>query len=572
MPVDTLDLKRRLEAAITDRASVDATWTEVERWVGPLSGGLPANRATISEGSVDRERAEIWDSTAPDGADKLAAHLSSSITNPAVRWAKMVWKPKRLQESTEANKWLEEATDRIFSELQESDFYREIGSFYGDWVRYCTACFVAEPLKDALTKEDWRGLDFSAPPIRECYYEPDYHWNVLRWWRVFSWTPGQIISKFGTENVPERVRQLSVSPDQNMTRLRVAYAIWVREEQMGKPKEFPAAPELRPVGCVYFLCDSGEQLGDEDGHYEMPVYVVPWEKAAGSNWGHGPGIRVLPDVRYLNERLKQIRVAGEKACDPAFAVTERGQLSDLDIRPGQRTIVSDIDAIKVLESGSKFQVGEHDIADLRAQIRARFWTDELTLKLSPQMTATEVNARLDMMQKLFGPTLSRLQATALNPLWQLVFAMLYRAGKLPQMPAIVRQEVVDSGGEFEIDYQGPLSRAQRMDEVAAVERLASAAAGLIKLGFQEVATTFDPDAALREMAKRLGTPATILRSQDDVKKRLEEQRKLQAQAAQAELARAQADANAKNAQAAAVQSTPAQPVPLVTPEAGGGLM
>ena len=573
MPVDTIDLKRRLEASIANRSGVEGTFDEIERWVGPLSGGVPADRQPMSEGGVNRERAEVWDSTAPDGADKLAANIYTSITNPSTRWARTRWRKKELRDNTEANKWLETETDGCMADLADSDFYTEIAAFYGDHVRYNTACFVAEALKDAMSPDQWTRFDFTAPPIRECYYEPDYAGNVLRWWRVFTWTAGQIISKHGADRVPQRIRDMANHADQSVNKLQVAYAIYVRQERVGKKKEAPLAPELRPVGACYFLMDSGEMLGEETGYYEMPVYIVPWEKAAGSDWGHGPGIRCLPTVRYLNARLEQQRMAGEKAIDPAFTVTESGLVSNPDLMPGGMTVTRRPDDIKVFESGSKFNVGETDIADLRAQVRGMFWTDELTLKLSPAMTATEVNARIDQMNKLFGPTLARLYSSMLDPLLKLVFATRYRAGRMAPMPPAVRQAVMASGGEFDIEYQGPLARAQRIDEVAAIEREAAFNAAGMKMGFSEAKFTFNFAAAARRIGELLGTPAEIRRSEPEVKAMIEAEQKMLAQAQAAEVARAQGEAMQQRADAAtAMQSVPAQPMPLVSPEAGGGLM
>ena len=572
MPVDTLDLKKRLDSAIAARKNLDATLDQVEKWVGPLSGGVPVDR-TATEGMVNWQRREVWDSTAPDGADKLAAHIFTNITNPSVQWAKLAWESKKLQENTEANKWIEDATEKIFAELKTSDFYDEFGKFSQEWVRYGTAVLVAEALHDALSADGWKGLDFTAPPIRECYYDPDYAGNVLRFWRVLNWTAGQIISKFGADEVPQKVRDQAANPDQSASRMKIVYAVWVRPEQMGKKKTAPLAPELRPVGHCYFLFESAELCGKEDGFYEMPVYIVPWSQTPGSDYGHGPGIRVLPDVRTLNDTIETQRMAARKAVDPAFTVTERGLVSDVNLEAGGMTVTRNPDDLKVFESGSKYAVGEHDIADQRAQIRARFWTDELTLKLSPQMTATEVRARIDQMQKLFGPTLAGLQSKALNPLLQLVFSMLYRASRLLPMPPQVKQEVLAAGGDFNIEYQGPLSMAQRMDEVAAQERIAAFVAALEKAGFPEARLTFNADAAVREVAKRLGTPASILYSADEVKAKVKAEQDMQRQAMQAEIAKTQGQALNQAAQAnAAGASMPAQPMPLVSPEAGGGLM
>jgi hypothetical protein len=571
MAVDTMELKRRLETQIASRKTLDSTFDQVEKWVGPLSGGLSPEKPNLP-GSIDWERVEVWDSTGAAGSDKLVAFLSSSITNPAVRWMRRTWLDRDLQENTNANEWLDDSTDVGFAELEASDFYTEMGKFYGDWVRYNTACFVAEAKKDAISPKEWEGFDFTAPPIRECFYEPDCDGKVLRWWRVLNWTAGQILSKWPDGPVPQRVRDMAADPARAIERLKIAYAIYVRPELRGKKKEKVLAPELRPVGSCYFLVDSGEMCGEERGYYEMPVYVVPWSQAAGSDWGTGPGIRSLPDVRTLNDAVKTMRTAARKAVDPSFTVTERGLMSDVNMKSGGMTVVASHDDIKPFESGSKYAVGEHDIADQRAIVRGHFWVDELTLKLSPQMTATEVNARIDMMQKLFGPTLSNLQSAALDPLVELVFASLFRAGKLPPMPPEVKRSVEEAGGEFRIQYEGPLSRAQRIDEVASIERLGAAASAFKKMEFADIDLVFDAEQAMREIAKRLGTPAVCLRSATDVKKASDAQKEMQRKAMAAEVARAQGEAVAQQAEATgAVQSVPAQPTPIVSPEAGGGL-
>ena len=112
-----------------------------------------------------------------------------------------------------------------------------------------------------------------------------------------------------------------------------------------------------------------------------------------------------------------------------------------------------------------------------------------------------------------------------------------------------------------------------MDEVAGIERLASFIAAHVKMGFPKTALSYNEDAAVREIAKRLGTPAVCLFSAEEVKAKVKQMDQMQAQAAAAEVARAQGEAIQQNATAMqSIQSTPASPVPLLTPEAAGGLM
>ena len=571
MSMDVRDLKARLELLKSDRSNLDSTFRQVEKWVGQMSGGIPVDEQGLGESSATWERAEVWDFTAADGADKLQNNLYSGLTNPAERWAKMSYTDKQLQSDADATKALDDSTDALFAALAASDFYDQAGAFFGDLVRYGTGIFVAEPKTDALTAEQWKGLDCTAVPPRECYFELDSSGNVFRFWRVLSWTAVKILSKFKPETVPERIREMATKPEGSTTRHSVAYAVWVREERMGLPKEAPLAAELRPVGAGYFLLEGAEQLGEETGFYEMPVYVVPWQTASGSDWGYCPGIRCLPTVRYLNGLLEYVWNSGEKALDPPTMVTEFGLLSDLDHRAGAKIVVRDLDnSMKAFESAARFDVGDAMIGRLQVMIRQLFMVDDLMLKESPAMTAQEVRARREQQNKLFGPTLASIASKWLDLFVKNTFAMLYRAKKLPKLPA----SVVAAGGEFVIEYQGPLFRAQRIEEVAAIERLASFVAAHVKMGFTKAALVYDEVAATREVAKRLGTPAVVLKSERQVAILVKQQEELQARMLKAEADRAEGEAIEQGADAAAsagaVQPVPANPVPVVTPEMGGG--
>lgn len=572
MAMDVRDLKGRLELLKADRSNLDSTFRQVEKWVGHLSGGvLPDQQA--GEAGVEWERAEVWDFTAADGADKLQNNLYSGLTNPAERWVRAAYLKKDLQNDADATVALDDSVDVLFAELAASDFYDQVGAFFGDLPRFGTGIFVGEPKVDALTAAQWKGLDCTAVPPGEGYFELDSAGTVFRFWRVLSWTAVKILSKFKPETVPERIREMATRPEGSTTRHEVAYSVWVRTERMGLPKQFPLAAELRPIGAGYFLVESAEQLGEETGYYEMPVYVVPWQTASGSDWGYCPGIRCLPSVRYLNTLMEYDRLAREKALDPPTMVTETGLLSDIDHTPGAKITVRDLEgSMKTFESGAHFDVADTTIRDLREMIRQLFMVDDLMLKESPAMTAQEVRARRELMNKLFGPTLAAIASKFLDPFIKNLFAMLHRAGRLPKLP----EAVVTSGGEYVLEYQGPLFRAQRIEEVAAIERLGSVVAGHVKMGFTKAALVYDEVAAIREIAKRLGTPAVVLRSERQVTKMAKEQEQLQARMMKAEADRAEGEAIEQGADAAAsagaVQPVPANPVPVVTPEMGGGLM
>jgi hypothetical protein len=235
--------------------------------------------------------------------------------------------------------------------------------------------------------------------------------------------------------------------------------------------------------------------------------------------------------------------------DPATIVTERGLLSDLNLRKGGKTVVRRLDDISTYESKARFDVSEMMLADMRNMVRKHFREDDLTLKDSPAMTATEAQLRVELLNRLFGSTVGRTNNDLSDPMLQLVFNMMYRADRFPPPPP----SVLASNPAMQIEYLGPFMRSQRTDEVAAIERLFSAVAAAKKMGFEDAADAFSAGGAVREMADRLSTPAACLNSVAEAKAQADNRAKMQKAAQTAEVMKTAAEGDKAAAMAQATQ-------------------
>jgi len=574
--LSTEHLRANYESLKAGRSNVEQVWAEIEKFIGPFGSGRFAGDAG-GEGAVDWERSEVWDSTAIVGSEKLAANIHGGVTHPSVRWFRLEWDDADLKRDKDAVEHLERVSDEIYAQLQASDFNAEVGSCYLDFTRLGNFVLCCEVAKE---KERWDGLDFTAIPLRDAYFELSPRGHVTRFFQRLNWTPRQIVDRFGEGGVPEHIRLKAEQPSATEP-IEVVFAVFERREFLGtgfepdgKPKVL--APERRPIGFRYFLAGSAEQLGEDGGYYRMPVFAGGWQRAAGSQWAYGPGHLALPAVRLLNSLCEADHGSSSKAVDPPSLVDERGLLTDLDLRPGGMTVVRDVEkSIRVLDTGYRPDIADRKIFDLRNEIRAFFHVDELQLKDSPAMTATEAQIRYELMNRLLGGTLARLQSEVLDMLVMLVYETLLREGLLPEVPASVKQKAQRGGGSLKVNYLGPLSRAQRTDEVAAIERGASFVAALTKMGLitpEQAQDSFDPDSSIREVFRLLGAPANILRSERERDNRRKARVEAESRAMQAEVARAEGEAleqQAMGAQAAGLP-VPASPPPVIAPTLGGG--
>ena len=392
-----------------------------------------------------------------------------------------------------------------------------------DLVAYGTSVIVEEVEGDELTGKDLKVV-FTAIPVKEIYFEMDHKGRVCSLYRKLEWTAGQIITKFGKDKVPQDIVEKAENTSSASTKMTVIYAITKRDGFDKYEYNGPVAADKRPYEWKYILKSSCETLGDVGGYYEMPAFVPRWRKTSESKWGNSPAMIALPDILTLNQLTELILRATEKVVDPATLTTERGLLSDLDLEAGGLSVVRTLDDIKVHESKARFDVSELEREKLRESINHVFYVDQLELKDSPTMTATEVQVRYELMQRLLGPTQGRLVSDLLDPLIQRTFNIMFRAGMLPKVPDIVAQ----SDSELDIQYIGPLSRAQKVDAAAAAERWIAGALQISEINPQ-VLDNIDFDAMVRDQADVLNVPAKYLK---DKAKVTAERKEREAQAVQ----------------------------------------
>jgi hypothetical protein len=509
MAVEIPFLKQIYETLKSDRSDEDTVWDDIETFIMPLTGKV--SQAIEKSSPENKTNILLWDLTAPLANEHLAAALHSDVTSPASRWLDFEWEDAEVEQDHDAVVYREKLSELVWSELQASDFNMEIASAYGEWSGIGNMALVCEPMSTGV---EWKGLDFTAVPCRQVQFQENSRGGVHRWFRQLEWTALQIVDHCEREKnadgtpkyaAPEKYKTMSEASGQANQKVSVVFCVYRRE---GTPEEVQGrvVPELRPFGCVYFTLEDGVQLGEEGGYYRMPAVMARWGKRPGTQWGYGRGHLALRAVKGLNYFKELQLVAGEKAVDPATGSTER--VSNIDLRPGKTSVMPSKDDLWTIESSARFDVSAEIIRDDRIEIRRCFHEDDLQLKESPQMTATEVQARKDQMNRAMGSPVARLQTDALQPIVMMVLDHLARAGKLPAPPEIVRRKKA----EVKLRFRGPIARAQLLDEVVAIEREAGFIANLLKLGFTNARHYFNLGNAIKEHSKRLGVPASVLNS------------------------------------------------------------
>jgi hypothetical protein len=543
--MDPVEIVRRVDVLKTARATVEVIWNDVEKYIMPLRIGNMYVR-DISEAAVSLIRDDVYDSTAIFAAQRMANAMHGSITNPNIKWRSRLFKPPtQLNKDSDSKDWLEGADDREWEELYDSNFDPEISSAYQDLVGIGN-CFM-NVVAENDSPDDWAGFNFTAVPIKESFFERDHRGELYRYYRWLNWRATEIksfaVSKWGESvKLPDAVEKELGEGGNPDKRFDIIYAVYCRPDKIKNASsgQVLSATE-RYVGEKYVVKDTKEQLGEEGGFYEMPTFHCPWEKTTGSVWGHGPGMIMSPTAKYINFWLELEDMAVRKMIDPALLVTQRGLISDLQLGPGGVTVVRDLNAVKVLQSEGRIDFSKMSLKEMREAIKEAFHNDELQLRDSPQMSATEAQIRYELMNRVLGPTMGRIQTSLLSKILDRTFKTLLRNKQFGAIPS----QVTAAKAQYKVVYTGALMRSQQSDEVAAIERWLGQVGAAAKV-FPKVTNVVDIMEWARGLALKLNVPAKFLRTV----KAAEEMARQQdaAQAAQTRLALMQAKGEADQAQ------------------------
>ena len=400
----------------------------------------------------------------------------------------------------------------MYDLFNQTNFNSEVHELYLDLVAMGTGClFIEEGNKGFATEQ----IHFKAMHISEYYIQENISGYVDTLYRKYKLSARQAVQEFGKDNLGEKVLQAATDkPDKEFNFIHAVEPTEDYERAMGK-----ANTKLPFHSC--HVCEEDKMVVRVGGYNEFPYLVPRWSKATGEIYGRSPSYNALPDIKTLNKAVEIGLKAWAKAIDPPLLVQDDGVIGKVRMTPGGITVIRNDAAVKPLQIGANWQITDMKENQLRTAIRQAYYSDQLQLQEGPQMTATEVQVRYELMQRLLGPTLGRFQSEFLNPLIERVFGIMSRAEAFFPTPDILEGELID------IDYVGPLARSQRMEEAVAVERLYQLAMqiGQVDTSIMDI---IDHDEAVRARAELLGVPKSILRGREEVDE-LREQRAMQQQ-------------------------------------------
>ncbi|ANS03917.1 head-tail connector protein [uncultured Mediterranean phage uvDeep-CGR2-AD3-C191] len=506
-----VEIKKRYARLKGIKQNWESDWQSIAEYVLPRKGVINISR---SRGQEQTER--LFDSTAVHSLELLASSMHGSLTSSAYKWFSLKVREEYLNENFQIRTWLEECSKRMYLAFRQSNFNQEIHEAYLDVVAFGTASIMVEERPGEFP---FNGLLFRSIPLNEYVIEENAQGKVDTLFREFKISVRACEQMFGVQSFTDSLRKkLEENQDEHIT---VLHAVFERAPDEVDEKSLPWA-------SIYILAEE-DHLLRESGYHEFCYAVPRWSKTSGEIYGRSPSHTGLPDIKTLNKCTELQLKALAKTIDPPVLVQDDGVLGNIRLVPSGITVVRDASAITPFRIEPRWDISTLKTNELRENVRRIYYADQLQMPQGPQMTATEVNVRYELMQRLLGPTLGRLESELLNPLIERTFQLMMRAGQFSPPPMELVEFATQQGGSIDIEYEGPLAKSQRQVEVMAFQRTLEMAMPLSQID-QSILDNLNLDAAVRHIALVSGVPANLLRAEEEIAQ-MREQR---AQAAQAQ--------------------------------------
>lgn len=494
---------REQEYAAGLRGNWEMIWEQIARRIlTQYSQQFTAQGRTLTSFPGQQYTDEMVDATGALALTRFAAAMESMLTPRNSTWHYLKPSDPVLMKDREVRLWFEEVTRLLFQyryapkanyASQKHEDYMMLGAFG------TSAMFI-----DALDDRFERGVRYRAVHLGQNYFMENHQGQIDKNYRRFPLTTRQAIQQFGLENLPDTFADDLKTPQKAEKIHWFIHKVTPRDEADYDPERKDAR------GMPFYSCYvslTGKKTVREGGYFTFPYSISRYVTTPGELYGRSPAMFALPSLKTLNEIKKTMLKQGHRSVDPVLLAHDDGVLDSFSLRPGAINpggVTADgKPLIHTLPMGNL--VAGKDQADEERQTINDFFLVTLFQILvdTPQMTATEVVERAREKGALLSPTMGRQQSESLGPQIEREIDVLVQQRLLPPMPPAL----VEAQGEYQIQYDSPLSRMARAEEVSGLMRTVDYLRSVVEVTQNpEPLDHFDWDVIVPEMSDLQAIP------------------------------------------------------------------
>lgn len=397
------------------------------------------NRQTFTQHSPGQKKnRQVFDSTAVIGLEQFSSRIQSSIVPSWQQWCNLVAGDEVPEEDEDkVNEMLEETTDTFFSHLNHSNFSTEISPAFSDLGIGTGAIQIEEGQFN--TGEEV--LKFKNVPLSELYIE-----NRHAVWRQQEIEAREIETTWPDADLPGQLKDLVKNKPNEKIKI-LSGMLFNNTDRMY---------------WQIVIHEPSKKIIFKQAFKTMRLIVFRWHIVPGENYGRGPIVQMLPDIRTVNKVKQFILENAALQMAGVYTGVDDGIFNPHTVRIAPATVIpvksnnSNNPTLMPLNRSGDIGLGNFVLEDLQNGIRKALYVDPLGDITDPVRTATEIMIRQQEMLKHAGASIGRLKTELIEPLIRACVDILSSLGKI----APIRVD----GKEVTIKHVSPLAKAEDSED------------------------------------------------------------------------------------------------------------
>ncbi|KKN10418.1 hypothetical protein LCGC14_1036810 [marine sediment metagenome] len=431
------EVLERYGAARTRKSRTDNERREAGKYAWPAAQDQVRN--ALSTDNIVKTIGK-YDDTAVRSAYRMTSGIFTYLMPAGSFWHGFKAQDYDLNQQPEYQEWMSKAATQTHAELMRSNFQREMFLTIRSMIVFGTGVISVEMIDGDIV--------FKAHHIGFMFFDDNNRGEIDTVYRQIFYTVRQAAQQFGIKNLSK-----SAAKEFKAGKLSEKHEY---VHVCAPNKDFDGRMGSGKVKSFY-ICIQDKEIVKEDPDFKhLPYLVARFARTPGGIMGYGPAMEYIDDIRMLNRMAASYIESAEIANNPPMMMEDDGVVGQPVTGPhGTIYVRSGAQYPQPYVSGINVQSNAEVIIQMRDIVRMAFFNDLFEpMGQHRNMTATEVDARIEELIVIVTPAVVSLANEIFSPMLTRILDLLIKTPKkgkrIPQPPASFDYDVV---------YQGRLALA-----------------------------------------------------------------------------------------------------------------
>ncbi len=478
--------EEELLARITDaKAQCDQyknVLAEIAMYLMPAAQDMVVTKPT-AQGQI--RTVNIFTAVPALAANRMAAGVYAYLMPVGQHWFVVRASEDEVNELTDVKLWLSNFSVRVHQSLWDSNYQREMYSCIQNLCIFGTACISVM----------WdNGLVFENHALNSVSFEVNNRGEIDSVFRTKWYTARQAEQQFGRVPMGKTIDQERLVNPYSSKQFEFVHCVYPNDRHdRFKVGSFPFVS--------VWMNKSDKKIVSTGGFHEQPYIVVRFTTVPGEIMGRSPSHFLLPEIKMYDKMRKVFIESAERAHNPPWWMTSESVIGQPITSPGAIIYgTPQSEPPRPLVTGINSQLNADMLAQQAEIIERGFFNDLFdVLAHYRNMTATEVDARMEEKMVLLSPAINGQKGELTDPLIERVGKLLIRHGIIEPKPEGLKTEII---------YTGRLAMAMSTMQSNALGSVMAKWAPYLEI--KPIFDNVDMDKAFKHDARAHGVPETLL--------------------------------------------------------------